>query len=181
MNMLQQLTQPINLIINIFGIVMLVLLTANAAGLTSHKRRITDAMEGRRIRSTIKRGTLEVEDDELPDTVTPDTIRFYETDFNRDYSKYNVYAQLIPIFPLLGILGTVWGLVRQLVSGDIELMLASLNIALWSTLFGLIWAILLKFLAVICNARLVSDVEILLSDYEKKLTNAVRFNNIKDE
>ena len=55
-------------------------------------------------------------------------------------------SQLISLFPLLGILGTVWGLVISGGSGvDVTEMMNGLGMALWTTLIGLFCSIILKF------------------------------------
>ena len=66
--------------------------------------------------------TGEVEEREKSEAVTPDTIRDYEKSFNEVVSGYNACTQFIPLFPLLGILGTVSGLVIQLKAQNIDLL-----------------------------------------------------------
>lgn len=65
--------------------------------------------------------------------------------YNKTYADYVAYTQMIAIFPLMGILGTVLGLVLQAGSNDISDLVASLGLALYTTLVGLVAAIVLKF------------------------------------
>lgn len=65
--------------------------------------------------------------------------------YDRSYADYVAYTQMIAIFPLLGILGTVLGLVMQSGNSSIEDLVASLGLALWTTLTGLVASIILKF------------------------------------
>lgn len=70
-----------------------------------------------------------------------------ELEKNRDkyyleYATYVVCSQIIAIFPLLGILGTVLGLVMGGI--DADMLLEGLSTALYTTLAGLVASILLK-------------------------------------
>lgn len=100
-----------------------------------------------------------------------DAIHFKEKDFSNYCSTHDVLAQLIPLFPLVGLLGTVWGLMQSVQAGDISQMMASLDTALSSTFFGLIASIALKFFDSF-PAKLIRSVEIALDNfywkYDKK-------------
>lgn len=176
--LLNFLQSGMNIIINVLGLVVTALLLGNASKLSTFKSYILDALDRKNIRTMLNAQTLELEDSEERDRVTPDTIRNYERDFNKVCSKYNVYAQLIPIFPLLGILGTVAGLISEVKAGSLENIMSSLDLALWSTFFGLVWAIVLKIIAAVAPSRIINDVEIMLDDYDKKINNSVMLGNI---
>ena len=123
---------------------------------------------------------IEETDDESA-TITPDTIRKYETEFNKKCSWHGVLVQFIPIFPLLGILGTVAGLMLQIQSNDITGMMDSLDVALTTTLFGLIFAIALKVIEALFPSRVIYDVEVMLEDFEKKMSIAEMFETFKNK
>ncbi len=72
--------------------------------------------------------------------------------FNKTQQRYIIFEQLIPIFPLLGILGTVAGLIQQL--DDIEQMRNALTMSMSTTFWGLIAAIILKFFDAAVNAEI---------------------------
>ena len=169
-----------NPFINVCGVVLMVVIIGNAIKLSVQKSHIIDAMNRKNIKAMINRRTLEVEEANENNTVTPDTIRDYEKRFNTVCSRFNVYVQLIPIFPLLGLLGTVVGLMLEVNGGDIEQMMGSLNVALMTTFSGLIWAIVLKTIVAFSPSKTINDVEIMLDDYDKKLDNSLRFGNFTD-
>ena len=78
--------------------------------------------------------------------ITYDKGKLYE---NRDkyyviYADYVALSQMISIFPLLGIMGTVLGLVMNTTS-DVEQLVSGLGMALWTTLAGLVFSIFLKW------------------------------------
>lgn len=68
---------------------------------------------------------------------------------------YTGYANITAIFPLLGILGTV----AALVTYSNETMMDNFMIALGTTLFGVLFAIIFKFLDTFISAPLDSFLE----------------------
>ena len=166
----------------ILGVIIAGLLCINGLALASQKSRIVEALERRNKKYKVNGDSKEIEEsDDDSASITPDTIRKYETDFNKKCSWHSVLVQLIPIFPLLGILGTVAGLMLEIQSSDIEGMMNSLDIALSTTFFGLIFAILLKFIEAIFPSRIIYDVEVMLDDFDKKLNIAEMFQKFKEE
>jgi len=163
-----------------FGLVVAVLLLWNGISLSNHKSRIEEALKRRNNKYIINKASKEIEEDEdEANAITPDTIRKYETEFNKACSWHDVFIQFIPIFPLLGILGTVAGMMLELQANGVEQMMDSLGVALETTLFGLIFAILLKLIEAIFPSRVINDVEVMLDDFDKKLSIAEMFQNFK--
>ena len=174
------LSKYMNWIIIVGGVVVLFFLIKNYVKLYTKKSFINDAMNRKNKESYINPVTGEVEEREKSEAVTPDTIRDYEKSFNEVVSSHNVCVQFIPLFPLMGILGTVAGLLLQVKAADIDTMFSALDTALGSTFYGLIVTIILRIVATI-PAKLIEDTEIVLDDYDKKLDNSVKLANISSE
>lgn len=181
MQILYLISENITPAILIFGMILGVLIIRNAVKLNSHKSKIDIILNNKNIRSAIRRKTGAMEEMEEEIHITPETLRAYEKDFNKTRSGFDMYCQLISIFPLLGILGTVSGLMNQVAAENLEALLASLDVALQSTLFGLIFAIGLKFVTVIWPGRIVDQVEIMLDNYYDKFDDSIKQGNILEE
>lgn len=179
---LQFISDYANMMIIIAGLGVAAALVWNANHLSNHKTKIEEALKRRNKKYITNVESKELEEEEDVDAaITPDTIRRYEMEFNKTCSWHNVFTQLIPVFPLLGILGTVAGLMLQTKAGDIAGMLASLDVALVTTFWGLVWAIILKLLEAFYPSRVIYDVEVMLDDFDKKMSIAEMFQNYKEE
>ena len=166
----------------ILGMVIAILLLVNGVSLANQKNKIEDALERRNKKYRFNGDLKEIEEsDDDSSSITPDTIRKYETEFNKKCSWHGVLIQFIPIFPLLGILGTVAGLMLQIQANDLEGMMASLDVALTTTLFGLIFAIALKLIEAVFPSRVIYDVEVMLEDFDKKMSIAEMFQNFNEK
>ena len=90
-------------------------------------------------------------------------------DYEQIVKDYDIISILIPLFPLFGILGTVSGLIAEIASnGSSEAIISSLNVALTSTLMGLIAAIILKLIESLGSQNEISQIENQLEDYSLK-------------
>lgn len=165
----------------ILGIAIVVCLLWNGVALSNQKSRIEEALKRRNRVYTLNAESEEMEENEDEGAaITPDTIRKYETEFNRKCSWHEVLVQCIPIFPLLGILGTVAGLMMSQGGGTTG-MTESLDTALYTTFWGLVFAILLKAIEAVFPSRVIYDVEVMLDDFDKKLNIADMFQKVKEE
>lgn len=81
------------------------------------------------------------------------------SDFNTAYAYYVRNGQLIALLPLLGILGTVLGLIMGSGAADIAGLVAGLGTAMWTTAIGLIFSIILKFADAFFIGVLVNDID----------------------
>lgn len=181
MGVYQFLSGYMNIGIVIAGIVLGFLLISNHITLINHHKQIHTIMNWKNRTSSLSKTTHEVVEDDQDLRATPDDIRELETAFNRTCSWHEALSQLIPLFPLFGILGTVAGLILKLSpdSGS-SVLYESMNLALKSTFFGLVFAIILKFYDAVGPSRTISETEIILGDYDKKVSTAAMFEKITD-
>ena len=82
-------------------------------------------------------------------------------------TRYAWYANITAIFPLLGILGTV----ASLVTYSDETMMENFMFALSTTLFGVLFAIIFKFIDAIISGPMdviIDDADYVIHKYEEK-------------
>ena len=174
----------ITAIINICGVALALLFLSNYMKLYMKKISIIDALDRKNVETKINKKTLEVQDTNISEASTPETILRYEKDFNKIVAQYNVYSQLIAVFPLFGILGTVAGLLVQLSAHNEEALnglFDSLGIAMGSTFWGLIWTIGFKIFVAFASTKTIDETENMLESYEKKLNTSIKLNKITGE
>ena len=95
---------------------------------------------------------------------TPDAYTWEETlEYKEEYNKvqliYSTFEQFVPIFPLLGILGTVAGLIQQ--------MREALAVSMSTTFLGLIAAVILKFVDAIFVSKTINSMEMYFENFEQ--------------
>ena len=107
-------------------------------------------------------------------TTDPDVVQWEDTlrhiqEFNDIQVKYDMFEQFIPIFPLLGILGTVVGLVNALpeFSLDSGNPFEGLATALTTTICGLVVAILLRFFDSVKVSKEVNKMGLYFDSFEQ--------------
>lgn len=106
-----------------------------------------------------------------PDAYTWEEILEYKEEFNNKVQIiYSVFEQFVPIFPLLGILGTVAGLIQHL--DDITKMQEALTLSMSTTFWGLIAAIVLKFADAILVSKTVNKMELYFDTFEQNYNMA---------
>ncbi len=182
MNIYEILSKYMNAGIIILGIILLILLVANHVSLINHNKQIKAIMNWKNRTSTINKKTMEVVESGQELRATPDDIREFETAFNNSCSWHEAFSQLIPLFPLFGILGTVAGLILKLSpDAGASALYDSMNLALGSTFTGLVFAIILKLYDALGPSRTINETEIIFGDYDKKVNTAVMFDNITEE
>ncbi len=173
------LSSNMNIMIVILGMALAVLLIGNYFSLIRHHGQVEAAMNLTNTTTMFNTTTKKFEDQDDKEQVTPDSVRNLEKSFNVIRIRHNVYSQLIPVFPLLGILGTVAGLLLQLKTGSDTVQFRNLDLALGSTFWGVVFSIILKTVDAIFPSRIISSTEILLDDYDKKLNNSIMLGNVK--
>lgn len=124
-------------------------------------------------RNRIDRSTYFKEDEGYD----PDELKRYKERYLEAYAEYVSWSQMIAVFPLLGIFGTVLGLVVSGGLNSIDLAMAGLSTAMWTTLIGLIASIGLKIIDALIPGKMVNLVEAQFAIADE----ALRLETIKDE
>lgn len=103
----------------------------------------------------------------------PDTnwMENYQEEFEENLSNYNAASSLISLMPMLGILGTVYGLIRQVSSIGIEEITNSIGVALITTFWGMLFAIILKCIDSLLVGKRLDKVQTVINQFETQLTN----------
>ncbi|MBQ6661390.1 MAG: MotA/TolQ/ExbB proton channel family protein [Lachnospiraceae bacterium] len=93
------------------------------------------------------------------------------TEFDKMYSEYVCWSQMVPLFSSLGLLGTVLGLILSS-SGDIQIdtLMSSLSLAMWTTLVGLICTIVLKVVDAVGPGRVINDIDAAFERVNEKMS-----------
>ncbi len=171
------------------AIAMVIGLVVNSIRIGAARERVKSALNND-VRSHFDPETHEVTEKQVASEVNPDTIRRQQTEFGIHRTWYEVLSQLISLFPLLGILGTVSGLIQNLnaapaaaagadaVQSVMDQLVSGMSVAMNSTYWGLIAAIVLKLIATTVPGRLISETENLFEDYDKRFTNATIYKDV---
>ncbi len=100
-----------------------------------------------------------------PDAITWEDTLTYMEDFNKIQLLYAIFEQFVPVFPLLGILGTVAGLIQQL--GNLDQMMEALALSMSTTFWGLIAGIVLRVVDAIWVKKEIYKKELYFETYEQ--------------
>ena len=90
--------------------------------------------------------------------------------FSVAYANYVTCGQLTSLLPLLGILGTVAGLIASSGTTDMTQMISGLGTAMWTTLCGLVASIGLKALDAVLLGRLVNLIDAKFNEADTIIT-----------
>ena len=170
----------INPVIWVGAIVVLVAMILISKKLKGLKAEISNAIYGSKGTAFINPKTLALKQRDTAVSKRED-IYPLRKEFNETCSAYLTWAQAIPIFPLLGILGTVAGLILQVSTQDAGAIYAALNTALSSTLWGLIAAIVLKVIEAWLVLGNINAIETYFSDYDMKYKDAMDMRELDKE
>ncbi len=114
----------------------------------------------------------------------PDTENWGETmdyihRFDEIELNYSVYAQFVPIFPLLGILGTVAGLIMQI--DNVDMMREALAVSMGTTFLGLLAAIILRAFDAIWVSKKLNQTRMDFEHFEMNYQIALDNKNQENE
>ena len=161
-------------------VIMLLMIIRNYAALKNHFHTISHALNGTEVKKTVD-SLGNVTEYERRTAADIDTVHSYENRYNETRSAYETLSQLIPVFPLMGILGTVAGIMGQTTAKDSYAIVGSLNIALYSTFWGLIASIGLKLIITLLNGRIINAVDNMLESYDTTIRTRGILNNLKEK
>jgi len=94
----------------------------------------------------------------------------WEQSYKQATRWFHLFTTIISVFPLLGILGTIWGIIPTL--NDFSQINASFSLALVSTFLGIIFSIIFRFFEgfLAGNYALISErITIITGDITKYL------------
>lgn len=164
----------------VIGIGVLIWLVVLSRRLSELSEKVEEQLQGNRGRVYRNQKTLDLKQRETAIAKREDTYPLRKT-FDDLCAKYMTAAQLIPIFPLLGILGTVAGLIEQVRAQDASQIYASLDTALLTTFWGLIAAIILKVAETFLVQRQINEIEAVFNDYDIKYQDATDIRESEEE
>ena len=162
------------------AVIMVLAVIYNYTKLRDHYFTISNALNGREVRKKVD-SIGNVTETTRKTVSDVDTIHSYENKYNETRSVYETISQLIPIFPLMGILGTVAGIMGQTNAANSSEIVGSLNVALFSTFWGLIASIALKLIITLLNGRVINAVDNMLDAYDTTIRTRSILRNIRDE
>ncbi|MCR5675637.1 MAG: MotA/TolQ/ExbB proton channel family protein [Lachnospiraceae bacterium] len=163
----------INHIIIVLGFGVLAALVICGVVLSNLKHSLEEQALGRGgVRTLVNPETLTATQEHFA-TVSREDTAFQRKNFNKWCSVYFVCAQLITVLPLLGILGTVAGLILNVRAEDLDAVFSSLNTALSSTLIALFFAIILKVVDSFSTSRIIFQIETLFEEFDRRFRDAI--------
>ena len=97
-------------------------------------------------------------------SLSTDDANSWKEVFDGYCADYNKYTELIPIFPLIGIFGTVLGLAGQ-AAKDPDQMMAYIGLAMSTTIVALFVTIVLKFLTALYTSKELYSCDVKYESY----------------
>lgn len=106
-------------------------------------------------------------------------------DLHREFDQICVdcdtLSQLIPLFPTMGILGTVAGLMKQVSAEGLEQMTDSIGLALSTTCVAMLITLVLKFIMTVQIGKKVSEIEVKYMDDERQRRHLLDKAQLREE
>ena len=170
----------INIGIIVFGIFVFIMLYRLGLDLDEQNRRFEDCFK---IKINMKDGVFN-EDMNLENvtssTIESKDINDWKTEYDALCTRYNTLTELIPVFPLAGIFGTVSGLIGM-AGSDPSKMLDYLGVAMTSTWFALIITIALKIYVAISTSKKLYMCDVGYESFVRYKEDSYKSGNIKEK
>lgn len=170
----------INPVIAVFGVGILIWLISISVRLKELGKKVDDQIQGNKGRVYRDQITLELKQRETAIAKRENSYPLRKG-FDELCAEYLTAAQMIPLFPLLGILGTVAGLIAQVSTEDAGAIYGSLGLALSTTFWGLIASIVLKVVEAWLVQKEINNIETVFNDYDIKYQDAEVLRASADE
>ena len=114
-------------------------------------------------------------------TIESKDINDWKTEYDRLSTRYNTWTELIPVFPLAGIFGTVSGLIGLVNSADPMKMIDSLGVAMTSTWLALVVTIVLKIYVAASTSRKLYMCDVGYESFVRYKEDSYKSGNIKEK
>ena len=119
-------------------------------------------------------------------TISNRSINDWKEEFDRLCTRYNTLTELIPVFPLAGIFGTVTGLIGQagLISRGVagaDSMLDNLGVAMTSTWVALVVTMLLKIYVAASTSKKLYLCDVDYESYVRLKEDSYKTGRIKEK
>lgn len=170
----------INPVIWVLGTGILIWLITISVKFKDLGKKVDDQIQGNKGRVYRDQKTLELKQRETAIAKRENSYPLRKR-FDELCAEYLIAAQMIPLFPLLGILGTVSGLIAQVSTQDEAAIYSSLGLALSTTFWGLIASIVLKVVEAWLVQKGINNIETVFNDYDIKYQDAVDIRDSADE
>ena len=180
MNIFDFIGKAINPVIAVLGAGVLVCLLVISGKLGELGEKVKQEFQGSGGKVYRNRKTLDLKQRDTALAKRDETYPLRKS-FDELCAKYLTVAQIIPVFPLLGILGTVSGLIAQVSAQDASQIYASLDTALSTTFWGLVATILLKVVETLLVQKKINEIETEFNDYDIKYQDAALLRDAEEE
>ena len=169
----------INIAIILFGLFVCFRLYKLGIDLDEQSRRFEDSFK---IKINIKEGVFN-EDMNLENvtssTIESKDINDWKTEYDKLCTGYNTWTEMIPVLPLMGIFGTVHGLIGMVT--DQQKMIENLGTAMTSTWLALIITIALKIYVAVSISRKLYMCDVGYESFVRYKEDSYKSGNIKEK
>jgi len=169
----------INGIIIVLAVIIVILICNIIRKLKENDLGLMSISNGKRMRREIEAdATMRV----ISGTsIDPRDMNGLKKEFDQICVNFETVSQLIPIFPSLGILGTVAGLMLQIKAEGLQEMTDSIGLALSTTMLALLFTVFLKFVAAVSVSRRINELDVKYRDYDRERQDLVDQIKLKEE